>query len=436
MLLAIDTSTKQAGIALYDGARGLVAEYNWHSANRHTEELMPAVAQMLAQAGVTPGALRAVAVALGPGSFTGLRVGLAAAKGLALAHGLTLLGIPTLDVVAYPHQAQPVPVIAVLQAGRGRVYWAPYAHGPSGWAARSQPRLSTVPELANTVVRPLMFVGEVSGADQRDADQLGRPAAGELPAGRADYAPRRATWPSWAGCGSKPGSRTTPRPSARSICSSRTARSGRVLQRSGHAVSTDLVTVAPMTPDDLDEIMPLERQCFADPWTRRMYLSDLTTNEAATYLVLRRGDAATRRHGEGQAVEDDFAVSPIHRVPVSPVLAYGGLWLLLDEAHIATVASHPDWRGCGLGQWLMLALLDAADRAGGREFDAGGARGQFAGQTPLREAGIRGRRRAQTLLSRRRGRPDHDHAAAGRTGDAGTAGRGAAGCAAPVGALF
>jgi tRNA threonylcarbamoyladenosine biosynthesis protein TsaB len=166
MLLALDTSTKQAGIALYDGDRGLIAEYNWHSANRHTEELMPAVAQMLAQAGVAPGALRAVAVALGPGSFTGLRVGLAAAKGLALANDLTLLGIPTLDTVAYPHQAQPVPVVAVLQAGRGRVYWAPYAHGPGGWAAQEPPRLSTVPELANTVVRPLMFVGEVSTADR------------------------------------------------------------------------------------------------------------------------------------------------------------------------------------------------------------------------------------------------------------------------------
>jgi len=125
-------------------------------------------------------------------------------------------------------------------------------------------------------------------------------------------------------------------------------------------MSTDLVTAAPMTPDDLDEIMPLERQCFTDPWSRRMYLSDLTTNELATYLVLRRGDAATRRYGEDQAVENDFAVSPIHRVPVSPVLAYGGFWLLLDEAHIATVTSHPDWRGCGLGQWLMLALLAAA----------------------------------------------------------------------------
>jgi [ribosomal protein S18]-alanine N-acetyltransferase len=129
-------------------------------------------------------------------------------------------------------------------------------------------------------------------------------------------------------------------------------------------MSADLVTVAPMTPDDLDEIMPLERQCFTDPWTRRMYLSDLTTNEIATYLVVRRGDVGTRRRGEGQAVEDGRAESSIPRVSVSPILAYGGFWLLLDEAHIATIASHPDWRGCGLGQVLMLALLDAA-MAGG-----------------------------------------------------------------------
>ena len=183
MLLAIDTATKQAGVALYDGGRGLIAEYNWHSANRHTEELMPTIAQMLARAGVAPGMLRAVAVALGPGSFTGLRVGLAAAKGLALANGLALLGIPTLDAVAYPHQAQPVPIIAVLQAGRGRVYWAPYAHGPSGWAAQEPPRLSTVPELAAIVVRPMMFVGEVTGADQETLiSWAGRPRVNFLPA--------------------------------------------------------------------------------------------------------------------------------------------------------------------------------------------------------------------------------------------------------------
>jgi len=161
VLLALDTSTKLAGIALYEGERGLIAEQSWHSANRHTEELMPQVAHMLAQAGVRPAALRAVAVALGPGSFTGLRVALAAAKGLALANGLALLGVPTLDVVAYPHQRQPLPVVAIVQAGRGRVCWAPYGHGPDGWAARAPYALSTVAALGDTINTPTLFAGEL-----------------------------------------------------------------------------------------------------------------------------------------------------------------------------------------------------------------------------------------------------------------------------------
>lgn len=166
MLLALDTSTRLAGIALYDGASGLIAEYNWHSANRHTVELMPHISAMIAQAGVAPSDLRAVGVALGPGSFTGLRVALAAAKGLALAQGLTLLGVPTLDAVAYPHESQPVPVVAVIQAGRGRVCWAPYAHGPGGWGPQEPYALSTIPALANTIVRPTVFVGELLPADR------------------------------------------------------------------------------------------------------------------------------------------------------------------------------------------------------------------------------------------------------------------------------
>ena len=98
--------------------------------------------------------------------------------------------------------------------------------------------------------------------------------------------------------------------------------------------------VTPMTLADLDAIMPLERECFRDPWSRHMYVVDLTQNSLATYLVL-------RPHSSRGEVSE-------------PVLAYGGFWLLMEEAHIATIASHPRWRGCGLAQWLMLALLEAA----------------------------------------------------------------------------
>jgi tRNA threonylcarbamoyladenosine biosynthesis protein TsaB len=172
MLLALDTSTRLAGIALYDGERGLLAEHTWHSANRHTAELLPQVAALLAQAGVRPADLTAVAVALGPGSFTGLRVALAAGKGLALANGLALLGVPTLDAVAYPHQCQPTPVVALVQAGRGRVCWAPYAHGPGGWGAQAAPAIATIETLAQTVTRVTAFAGELSAADRAALTQL------------------------------------------------------------------------------------------------------------------------------------------------------------------------------------------------------------------------------------------------------------------------
>jgi ribosomal-protein-alanine N-acetyltransferase len=111
-----------------------------------------------------------------------------------------------------------------------------------------------------------------------------------------------------------------------------------------------LPPVVPMTVADLDEVMPLERRCFKDPWTRHMYVSDLTGNNLATYRVLRAPAGVHAQESE--------------RGPVPSLLAYGGFWLLLDEAHVATIATHPRWRGCGLGLWLMLALLDEAIRRG------------------------------------------------------------------------
>jgi tRNA threonylcarbamoyladenosine biosynthesis protein TsaB len=85
---------------------------------------------------------------------------------LALAQDLKLVGIPTLDVTAWPHQSQPVPLVAVAQAGRGRVYWAPYAHGPGGWGPQEPYALSTVPQVANIVVRATAFAGELTDADR------------------------------------------------------------------------------------------------------------------------------------------------------------------------------------------------------------------------------------------------------------------------------
>jgi tRNA threonylcarbamoyladenosine biosynthesis protein TsaB len=91
----------------------------------------------MAWAGVRPADLAALAVSLGPGSFTGLRVAISLAKGMALAQGLPLLGVPTLDATVYPHLGHEVPVCAVVQAGRGRVLWSLYRPGPPADEAKA-----------------------------------------------------------------------------------------------------------------------------------------------------------------------------------------------------------------------------------------------------------------------------------------------------------
>lgn len=164
MILAIDTATAYAAIALYD-EDGVQAEFTWRTPRQHTTQLTAQLAQMLALAGLTAGQLSGVAVSLGPGSFTGLRVGLALAKGLALPHKLPLVGVPTLDVVAYPHRFSPVPVWAVVQAGRGRIGAACYAGQPGPWQQTQAPRLTTLADLLDHIDGPAWLAGELDAAD-------------------------------------------------------------------------------------------------------------------------------------------------------------------------------------------------------------------------------------------------------------------------------
>ncbi len=172
MLLAIDTSTAQTGLALYDGVR-VVSELVWYSRLTHSRELAPALVGLLGRVGVDVDALRAVGVAIGPGSFTSLRVGLAFAKGLTLGRALPLIGVPTLDVVA---AAVPLPsagserpprLAAVLQAGRGRLALVWYRPSEDGWQAETSAQVTTAEELAAKIRRPTIVCGELTEEDIR-----------------------------------------------------------------------------------------------------------------------------------------------------------------------------------------------------------------------------------------------------------------------------
>ncbi|MDY7077002.1 MAG: tRNA (adenosine(37)-N6)-threonylcarbamoyltransferase complex dimerization subunit type 1 TsaB [Chloroflexota bacterium] len=160
MLVAIDTATGYASLALHDGGRVRV-EHTWESPRRHTVELLPRLAAALEQSGIGIEHLNGVAVTCGPGSFTGLRVGMAVAKGLALARGLPLVGVPTLDVVAAAQGRDSRPLYAVLQAGRGRICVATYRWRDGEWLTHDGPRLITWSALVEEMASPALFCGEI-----------------------------------------------------------------------------------------------------------------------------------------------------------------------------------------------------------------------------------------------------------------------------------
>ena len=121
MLLAIDTSSRYGGAALADENGPVVEARLWRSTANHTAQLMPAVAELLASRSLAAAELGGVAVALGPGPFSALRVGVSAAKGLAMAGGLPIVGVDTLALEAGPHLTADGVVAAWLDAGRNEV---------------------------------------------------------------------------------------------------------------------------------------------------------------------------------------------------------------------------------------------------------------------------------------------------------------------------
>lgn len=121
MLLAIDTSSRHGGVAVADPDGYVIQARLWRSTANHTAQLMPAVAELLSSQGVRPIELDGVAVALGPGPFSALRVGVSAAKGLSIAGNFPIVGIDTLALEAAPYLTLEATVSAWLEAGRNEV---------------------------------------------------------------------------------------------------------------------------------------------------------------------------------------------------------------------------------------------------------------------------------------------------------------------------
>jgi tRNA threonylcarbamoyladenosine biosynthesis protein TsaB len=133
LLLALDTSTRYSSVALCSESE-FFGEYTWYSGNNHSIELFEYTQRLCAQAQVSLQQLELIAVAVGPGSFNGVRVALAMAKALAFALRKPLIGVSTLDILAFQQCAYGVqrPVCALLEAGRSEVYAASYVFDEVG----------------------------------------------------------------------------------------------------------------------------------------------------------------------------------------------------------------------------------------------------------------------------------------------------------------
>lgn len=162
-------------LALHDG-RQIAYEATWRTRNNHTTELTPTIQTALEHADMTAADLTAVAVAQGPGSFTGLRIGLGVAKGLAEAQALRLVAIPSLDIVAVAVPVSGGPLVAVLHAGRGRVCAQRYRSSRDAWVPDGEAAITTWLALVEAVEQETLFAGEIDDAGYQLLNETGRPA--------------------------------------------------------------------------------------------------------------------------------------------------------------------------------------------------------------------------------------------------------------------
>ncbi|MDQ3696274.1 MAG: tRNA (adenosine(37)-N6)-threonylcarbamoyltransferase complex dimerization subunit type 1 TsaB [Chloroflexota bacterium] len=167
-LLAIDSSSEQAGLALFNGIH--ITELSWPAGRSQTTMLLAAIHQILTMHQLEPTGISAVAVAVGPGPFSGLRVGLSVAKGLVLGLDIPIVGVPTLEAAAVPYAAGTATVVPLVPAGRGRIVWSAYGRANGRWAELAPPRNSTIDDLIDDLpgAETVIVSGEVdAGQEQR-----------------------------------------------------------------------------------------------------------------------------------------------------------------------------------------------------------------------------------------------------------------------------
>jgi tRNA threonylcarbamoyladenosine biosynthesis protein TsaB len=176
LILGIETATVQAGCAL-GGHEGVLASAHCAKGKRHAENLVPAIDFICAQAQIELSEIGLVAVDVGPGLFTGLRVGVATAKAVAFALRVPMIGVSSLDLLAFPMRFSHRIIVTAIDARRGEIYYAFYRQVPGGVQRVSEHTVGSPDDLASELLargEDALLVGDGAHRYREAFDGLAR----------------------------------------------------------------------------------------------------------------------------------------------------------------------------------------------------------------------------------------------------------------------
>ena len=334
--LAIEAATEHVEVLVQAEDGATLAHEVEDVGHGHTRRLTPLVALALGRAGVKAMELRWIAVDLGPGSFTGVRVGLATAEALALASGARIFGAASLPGLALASGAQRALVVPLVPAGRRDLYAGLFRAGSRGEVTLlAAPRVGPVPEILAAVgealgvagVNGVRFVGPGAG---RERELLERAYPGSTePAFRFEgLSALDLAAAALSARGPRAGL-----PDVREAPSPCYVRPAQAEERVRHAATAgDPVTLRPIEERDLARIAEVEREVFSDPWPEAFFRGEL---------------AQTGVHARVAEFGGELA-------------GYSMAWLGEGAGHLGNIAVVPGRRRRGIARRLVEDLLEAA----------------------------------------------------------------------------
>ncbi len=158
-ILAVETATRYQSVALLDGT-ALLDQKNQENCLSHASSLIPAIQTLLASLPGSFSVIEGLAVSGGPGSFTGLRVGLSTMVGFRIVTGLPLVTVPTLEAMAWSHRTSRQPVCPILVARANEVYWSRFQWKDGHVVRLQEDRIGTIRDMMDSIREPTVLFGE------------------------------------------------------------------------------------------------------------------------------------------------------------------------------------------------------------------------------------------------------------------------------------